>query len=111
MNNEEIRKHLAALNAAWQLYARAIEQQLDTVPVDALNRDFVAAQEELAACGIAVSMLVYDSARMTFSLPMMGEGTEDNFATETFSASADISAEGADEPISQTLAWYDDAGT
>ncbi len=29
MNNEEIRKHLAALNAAWQLYARAIEQQLD----------------------------------------------------------------------------------
>jgi hypothetical protein len=67
--NEEIRKHLAALNATWQRYARAIEQQLDTIPMDALNRDFVAAQEGLAACGIAESMLVYDSATMTFSLP------------------------------------------
>ncbi len=67
--NEEIRKHLAALNATWQRYARAIEQQLDTIPMDALNRDFVAAREGLAACGIAESMLVYDSASMTFSLP------------------------------------------
>ena len=67
--NEEIRKYLAALNTAWQRYARAKEQQLDTVPVDALNRDFVAAREGLAACGIAESMLVYDSATMTFSLP------------------------------------------
>ena len=67
--NEDIRKHLAALNAAWQRYARAREQQLDTVPMDALNRDFVAAQEGLAARGIAENMLVYDSATMTFSLP------------------------------------------
>ncbi len=67
--NEEIRKHLAALNATWQRYARAIEQQLDTIPMDALNRDFVAAREGLAACGIAESMLVYDSATITFSLP------------------------------------------
>ncbi len=67
--NEEIRKHLAAVNATWQRYARAIEQQLDTIPMDALNRDFVAAREGLAACGIAESMLVYDSATMTFSLP------------------------------------------
>jgi hypothetical protein len=67
--NEEIRKHLAALNATWQLYARAIEQQLDTIPMDALKRDFVQAREELAALGTAESMLVYDSATMTFSLP------------------------------------------
>jgi hypothetical protein len=67
--NEGIRKHLAALNATWQRYARALEQQLDTIPMDALNRDFVAAREGLAACGIAESMLVYDSATMTFSLP------------------------------------------
>ena len=67
--NKEIRKHLAALNATWQRYARAIEQQLDTIPMDALNRDFVAAREGLAACGIAESMLVYDSATITFSLP------------------------------------------
>jgi hypothetical protein len=78
--NKEISKHVAALNAAWQLYARAIEQQLDTVPMDALNRDFVAAQEGLAACGIAESMLVYDSARMTFSVPtdIPADGRESN---------------------------------
>jgi hypothetical protein len=67
--NEEIREHLAALNATWQRYARAIEQELDTIPIYALNRDFVKAREELAALGVAVSMLVYDSATMTFSLP------------------------------------------
>ena len=67
--HEEISKCLAALNAAWQRYGRALEQQLDTVPMDALNRDFVAAQEGLAACDIVENMLVYDSATMTFSLP------------------------------------------
>ena len=67
--HEEINKYLAALNAAWQRYGKAIALQLDTVPMDALNHDFVAAQEELAACGIAEHMLVYDSATMTFSLP------------------------------------------
>ncbi len=46
--NEDIRKHLAALNAAWQRYARAIEQELDTIPMDALNRDFIAARKGLA---------------------------------------------------------------
>lgn len=65
--NEDIRKHLAALNAAWQRYAR--EQELDTIPMDALNRDFVAALEGLAVYGITESMLVYDSVTMTFSLP------------------------------------------
>lgn len=65
----EISKYVAALNAAWQRYGTALEQQLDTVPMDALNRDFVAAQEGLAACGIAENMLVYDAATMTFSLP------------------------------------------
>ncbi len=39
--NEDIRKHLAALNTAWQRYA----------------------------IGITESMLVYDSVTMTFSLP------------------------------------------
>ena len=67
--HKEISKRIAALNAAWQRYGRALEQQLDTVPMDALNHDFVAAQEGLAACGIAENMLVYDSATMTFSLP------------------------------------------
>jgi hypothetical protein len=67
---EEINRHVAALNAAWQLYARALEQQLDTVPMAALNRDFIAAREELAASGIVESMLVYDTATMTFSLPI-----------------------------------------
>ncbi len=70
---EEIRQQVAALNAVWQLYARAIEQQLDTVPIEALKRDFVVAREGLAACGIAESMLVYDCATMTFSLPLTGE--------------------------------------
>jgi hypothetical protein len=35
--NEDIRKHLAALTAAWQRYARAREQELDTIPMEALN--------------------------------------------------------------------------
>ena len=73
---EEIRQQIAALNAVWQLYARAIEQQLDTVPIEALNRDFVAAREGLAACGIAESMLVYDSATMTLPPPITGERAE-----------------------------------
>jgi len=66
--NEKIREHMAELNATWQRYARAIEQQLDTIPMYALQRDFVQAREELASLGITESMLVYDSARMTFSL-------------------------------------------
>ena len=65
----EISTCLAALNAAWQRYGTALEQQLDTVPIDALNRDFLAAQEGLAVCGIAEHLLVYDAATMTFSLP------------------------------------------
>ncbi len=71
--HEDTRRHLAALNAVWQLYARAIEQQLDTVALEALNRDFVAAREGLAACGIAEDTLVYDSVTMTFSLSVKGE--------------------------------------
>lgn len=72
-DDAEIRRQLAALNAVWQLYARAIEQELDTIPIDALNRDFVAAREGLVACGIAENMLIYDSTTMTFSLPMTSE--------------------------------------
>lgn len=74
--HEEIRQHLAALNTVWQLYARAVEQELDTIPLEALNRDFVAAREGLAACGIAEDLLVYDSTTMTFSLPVMSERAE-----------------------------------
>jgi hypothetical protein len=76
--HEEIRQHIAALNAVWQLYARAIEQQLDTIPIEALNRDFVAAREGLAGCGIVESMLVYDSVTMTFSLPITQEPVASN---------------------------------
>jgi hypothetical protein len=80
---EEIRQQVAALNAVWQLYARAIEQQLDSVPIEALQRDFVAAREGLAACGIAESLLVYDCATMTFSLPLTGERGGDDCAGAT----------------------------
>jgi hypothetical protein len=67
--NEDIRKHLAALNTAWQRYAIAREQELDTIPMDALSHDLVVALEGLATYGITESMLVYDSVTMTFSLP------------------------------------------
>ena len=77
------RQQVAALNAVWQLYARAIEQQLDTVPIEALKRDFVAAREGLAAYGIAESMLVYDCTTMTFSLPLTGERAGDGCGVET----------------------------
>ncbi len=66
--NEEMREHLAELNTTWQRYARAIEQHIDTIPIYALNRDFVHAREKLASLGITESMLVYDSTTMTFSL-------------------------------------------
>ncbi|HET8842598.1 MAG TPA: hypothetical protein VFN35_14115 [Ktedonobacteraceae bacterium] len=67
--SQEIRRRLAALNARWQCYAIAIEQQLDTVPMELLNRDYLAAWQELNACGIAEWMLVYDPTTLTFSLP------------------------------------------
>jgi hypothetical protein len=67
--NEEIRARLATLNATWQCYARALEQQLDTIPMSALNHDYLMAWEGLSACGIAEWMLVYDAATLTFSLP------------------------------------------
>lgn len=67
--SQEIRRRLAALNARWQCYAIAIEQQLDTVPMELLNRDYLAAWQELNACGIAEWMLVYDPPTLTFSLP------------------------------------------
>lgn len=71
---EEIRKHVAALNVAWQRYAKAEGEQLDPVALDALNRDYLAAWEGLDVCGIPEWMLVYDPATMTFSLPRTSEG-------------------------------------
>lgn len=67
--SEDIHAYITALNIAWQRYARALEQQLDTVPIEALNRDYLAAWERLDDCGIAEWMLVYDPTTMTFSLP------------------------------------------
>jgi hypothetical protein len=92
--NEEISTHVAALNAAWQHYARAIEQQLDIIPMQALNRDYLAAREGLAACGIEERTLVYDPATLTFSLPGTSERTEDDFATVTFSVPTDMPDDG-----------------
>lgn len=66
--NKDIRARLATLNAAWQRYARALEQQLDTVPMSALNHDYLVAWEELDACGIAGWMLTYDPITLTFFL-------------------------------------------
>lgn len=66
--NEKTCQSLAALNIAWQRYARAVEQQLDTIPTEALNHDYLAAWEGLDACGIAEWMLEYDSETLTFSL-------------------------------------------
>lgn len=78
--NEEIHARLAMLNATWQRYAIALEQQLDTIPMSALNHDYLAAWEGLDACGIAEWMLVYDSATLTFSLPddLFAESWHDN---------------------------------
>jgi hypothetical protein len=83
--NTAIRSHLAALNAAWQRYARTMEAQLDPVTVEVLSRDYLAAWEGLDACGIAEWMLVYDPATLTFSLPAMGVA-HDAFATVPISA-------------------------
>lgn len=48
-----IRSHLAALNAAWQRYARTMEARQDPVTVEGLSRDYLAAWEGLDACSIA----------------------------------------------------------
>jgi hypothetical protein len=47
--NKTIRTHIAALNAAWQRYARTADEQLDPATAEALNRDYVNAWEELPA--------------------------------------------------------------
>ena|SRR5436309_2746309 len=70
---EEIRKHVAALNAAWRRYGRAVEQGIDSVPMDALNRDFLVALEGLESFGITERELRYDSETMTFSVPVTDE--------------------------------------
>ena len=67
--NEEVTKHLAKLNITWQRYAKAREQEIDTIPMDALNHDYLSAWEGLDTCGIAEWMLVYDPLTCTFSLP------------------------------------------
>ena|SRR5579885_1615929 len=87
--SEEIRKHLAALNTTWQRYARAIEQDLDSIPREALKNDYLSARNELTALGIAEDMLVYDFASMTFSLPIAEGTTTDDTATILFSTQAD----------------------
>ena len=76
--DEKIHERVAALNAAWQRYARAKEQQLDTVPMDALKRDYLVAREGLDACGIAEWMLEYDPAMLSFSLPMTSDRASDD---------------------------------
>ena len=84
--NEEIRQQIAWLNAAWQRYARATDDELDPVVVEALNRDYRAAWERLDACGIAEWMLAYDPATLTFSWLSTGERANDAFATPPVSA-------------------------
>lgn len=85
MNGKGNSSYLAALNAAWQRYARAMEQQVDTLPTDTLSRD-------LATSGIVESMLEYDPTRTTFFLPMTIEMASDGAAAEIFAEQADSSA-------------------
>jgi hypothetical protein len=82
--NEEIRMHVAALNAVWQRYARTAEEQLDLAAAEALNRDYVKAWEGLDACGIAEWMLEYDPITLTFSLPTTGTVADHDWPTITF---------------------------
>ncbi|SRR5258708_7764457 len=79
---KNISTHLAALNAAWQRYARAAEEQLNPAPAEVLNRDYCAAWEGLDACGIAERMLAYDPTTLTFSLPTTREMAHDDDATQ-----------------------------
>lgn len=79
--NEQIHTHLAALNTAWQRYARTAEEQVDPNVADALNRDYLTAWEGLDACGVAEWMLAYDPETLTFSLATPGESVNDAFAT------------------------------
>lgn len=92
MNEDVIRTYLAALNAAWQRYARTEDEQVDPMTVEAINRDYLAAWEGLDACGIAEWMLVYDPATLTFSLPATGEVSHDAFATTPLPAIANRTA-------------------
>lgn len=102
--NEEISKQLAALNATWQLYARAIEQDLDSIPREALNRDYLAARDGLAALGIVESKLVYDFARMTFSLPKT-EILTDKSCSDMLPAPVDPAADSQESDDNPGLDW------
>ena len=84
--NEKIRTHLAALNTAWQHYARTADAHLDPATAEALNGEYVKAWEGLDACGIAEWMLVYDPETLTFSLKAPGEMADDAFVTLPMSA-------------------------
>ncbi len=84
--------HVAALNAAWQRYARTAEEQLDPATAEALNREYVKAWEGLDACGIAEWMLVYDPVTLTFSLPTTGTVADHDWLTITFATPANRAA-------------------
>jgi hypothetical protein len=79
--NEQIRRHLAGLNAVWQRCASIANDSPDLATANALRREYVRAWESLEAYGVAEWMLVYDPETMTFSLPEMREQNTDMFAT------------------------------
>lgn len=96
---EEIRRRLAALNAVWQRSVRTADEHLDLASAEILNRDYLAAWEELDACGVAEWMLEYDPATLTFSLSMTGKMADDDWPTITFATSA---------PLTTGRRWHND---
>lgn len=96
--NEDVRKQLAALNITWQRYARALEQDLDSIPTEALKSDYLVARDGLAALGVTENKLVYDFARMTFSLPETEISTKDDLLSPVQSDLAVDRQENDDDP-------------
>jgi hypothetical protein len=79
--NEQIRRHLAGLNAVWQRCARIANDPPDLATANALRREYIRAWESLEAYGVAEWMLVYDPETLTFSLPEISGQNIDMFAT------------------------------
>jgi len=79
--SEQIRRHLAGLNAVWQRCTQIADDPPDLATANALRCAYVRARESLEAYGVAEWMLVYDPETLTFSLPELREQHTDSFAT------------------------------
>ena len=87
MMHEDMDTQIAALNAIWQRYARTANEHLDPDTAEALNRDYLAVWDALAACGVEEWMLQYDADTLTFALATAPEQVNEKDPTGRLTSS------------------------